>query len=74
MARTSLLGTRSGFTLLEVIIALAIMTLSYKSLGQDKLAGDTERVLKLNYPDHPYFTGNWPSSGHWWNRMIPFRS
>jgi outer membrane protein assembly factor BamD len=54
--------------------ALAIMTLSYKSLGQDKLAGDTERVLKLNYPDHPYFTGNWPPSGHWWNRMVPFRS
>jgi outer membrane protein assembly factor BamD len=54
--------------------ALAIMTLSYKSLGQDKLAGDTERVLKLNYPDHPYFTGDWPRNTHWWNRMVPFRS
>jgi outer membrane protein assembly factor BamD len=54
--------------------ALAIMTLSYKSLGQDKLAGDTERVLKLNYPDHPYFTGDWPRHTHWWNRMVPFRS
>ena len=53
--------------------ALAIITLSYKSLGQDKLASDTERVLKLNYPDHPYFRGSWPSYGHWWNRMIPFR-
>ena len=54
--------------------ALAIMTISYKSLGQDQLAGDTERVLKLNFPDHPYFTGHWPPTGHWWNRMIPFRS
>jgi len=54
--------------------ALAIMTLSYKSLGQDKLAADTERVLKLNYPDHPYFTGHFPESPHWWNRMVPFRS
>ena len=54
--------------------ALAIMTISYKSLGQDKLAGDTERVLKLNYPDHPYLSGHWPENSHWWNRMIPFRS
>jgi outer membrane protein assembly factor BamD len=54
--------------------ALAIMTMSYKSLGQEKLASDTERVLKLNYPDHGYFRGSWPNYGHWWNRMIPFRS
>ncbi len=54
--------------------ALAIMTLSYKSLNQEKLAADTERVLKLNYPDHAYFRGSWPEYGHWWNRMIPFRS
>jgi outer membrane protein assembly factor BamD len=53
--------------------ALAIMTVSYKSLGQEKLASDTERVLKANYPDHPYFAGSWPNYGHWWNRMIPFR-
>lgn len=54
--------------------ALAIMTLAYKSLNQEKLAADTERVLKLNYPDHPYFRGSWPSYGHWWSRMVPFRS
>jgi len=54
--------------------ALAIMTISYKSLGQDKLAGDTERVLKLNYPDHPYLSGHWPENSHWWNKMVPFRS
>lgn len=54
--------------------ALAVMILSYHALGQEKLAADTERVLKLNYPNHPYFEGHWPPSGHWWNRMIPFRS
>ena len=54
--------------------ALAVMVISYKSLSQDKLAADTERVLKLNYPDHPYFKGRWPPHGHWWNRMVPFRS
>ena len=54
--------------------ALAIMTLSYKSLGQEKLAADTERVLQLNYPDHPYFRGHWPDHTHWWARMVPFRS
>jgi len=54
--------------------ALAVMVLSYRALGQDKLASDSERVLKLNYPDHPFFRGRWPSYGHWWNRMVPFRS
>ena len=54
--------------------ALAIMTISYKKLGQEKLATDTERVLKLNFPDHPYLTGRWPENNHWWDRMVPFRS
>jgi outer membrane protein assembly factor BamD len=54
--------------------ALAIMVISYKSLGQDKLSEDAERVLKLNYPEHPYFTGDFPKNSHWWNRMVPFRS
>jgi outer membrane protein assembly factor BamD len=54
--------------------ALAIMVMSYKSLAQEKLAADTERVLQLNYPDHPYFHGNFPPSQHWWTRMVPFRS
>ncbi|HEX6832089.1 MAG TPA: outer membrane protein assembly factor BamD [Rudaea sp.] len=54
--------------------ALAIMTISYKSLGQDKLAADTERVLQMNYPEHPYFKGRWPEGQHWWVRMVPFRS
>jgi outer membrane protein assembly factor BamD len=54
--------------------ALAFMALSYKALGQEKLAGDSERVLKLNYPDHPYFAGSWPDYGHWWMRLVPFHS
>ena len=54
--------------------ALAIMTVSYKSLGQEKLAGDSERVLKINNPDHTYFNGRFPKYPHWWWRMIPFRS
>jgi len=54
--------------------ALAVMVLSYKALSEEKLAADTERVLQLNYPDHPYFKGHWPPHGHWWMRMIPFRS
>ena len=40
--------------------ALAIMASSYRALGQDQLAEDAESVLKLNYPDHPYFAGDWP--------------
>ena len=53
--------------------ALAIQVIAYKKLGQDKLAADAERVLKLNSPTHPYFAGNWPKHPHWWWRMIPFR-
>lgn len=52
--------------------ALAIMTESYKSLGQDKLADDSEQVLKLNYPDHPYFKGHWPTRPAFWKRIVPF--
>jgi outer membrane protein assembly factor BamD len=54
--------------------ALAIMVISYKALSEDKLAADSERVLQLNYPNHPYFTGHFPPHQHWWARMIPFRS
>jgi outer membrane protein assembly factor BamD len=51
--------------------ALAVMVMSYKKLGQDKLADDAERVLQLNYPDHPYLHGKWPHyrSNMW--KLIP---
>jgi len=51
--------------------ALAVLAQSYKALGQDKLADDAERVLKLNYPDHPFFEGRWPHyRSNWW-KLIP---
>ncbi|MGA8278851.1 MAG: outer membrane protein assembly factor BamD [Rhodanobacteraceae bacterium] len=54
--------------------ALAIMARSYRKLGQDKLAADAERVLKLNYPNHPYFKGDWPdySSNLW--KLVPLHN
>jgi outer membrane protein assembly factor BamD len=54
--------------------ALAVMVISYKALSEDKLAADAERVLQMNYPEHPYFKGHWPPQSHWWWRMVPFRS
>jgi outer membrane protein assembly factor BamD len=45
--------------------ALAIMIEGYKKLGQDKLAMDTEAVLKLNKPEHAYFTGA-RKGGRWY--------
>ena len=52
--------------------ALAIMVMSYKALGEDKLSADAERVLKQNYPNHPYYQGNWPKHPPFWKRVIPF--
>lgn len=52
--------------------ALGVMALSYKSLGEAKLADEAERVLKLNYPDHPYFNGHWPPGPARWKRLVPF--
>jgi len=54
--------------------ALAVMVIAYKAMAQEKLAADSERVLQLNYPDHPYFKGRFPPHSHWWWRMVPFRS
>jgi len=51
--------------------ALAVMAQSYKKLGQDKLADDAERVLKLNYPDHPYLHGDWPRYRAWYWKLVP---
>ncbi|HET6545543.1 MAG TPA: outer membrane protein assembly factor BamD [Rhodanobacteraceae bacterium] len=53
---------------------LAILIESYGKLGQKELAADAERVLKLNYPDHPYFSGNWPDypSNLW--KLVPLHN
>ncbi|MDX1460453.1 MAG: outer membrane protein assembly factor BamD [Xanthomonadales bacterium] len=37
--------------------ALEILHISYTELGLTELAEDALRVLKLNYPEHPYLTG-----------------
>jgi outer membrane protein assembly factor BamD len=47
------------------------MVESYKHLGEQKLADDAERVLKLNYPDHPFFRGDWPQYRGWYWKLIP---
>jgi outer membrane protein assembly factor BamD len=54
--------------------ALAVMVKSYKELGQEQLASDTERVLKLNYPDHASLHGDWPDypSNLW--KLIPLNN
>ena len=54
--------------------ALAILTESYVRLGQTKLAEDANRDLKQNYPEHPYFGGNWPAKRSMWRKLNPFDS
>jgi outer membrane protein assembly factor BamD len=38
--------------------ALEILHVSYTEMGLPELAEDTMKVLVLNYPDHPYVTGD----------------
>lgn len=54
--------------------ALAIMSKCYGELGQEKLAADARKVLKLNYPDHPYLSDpkDWPNFPSNLRRLIPF--
>jgi outer membrane protein assembly factor BamD len=51
--------------------ALALMTESYRRLGQDELAKDARRVLELNEPQHPYLSGDWPHKASWWRKLLP---
>lgn len=51
--------------------ALAVLVKSYRALGQEKLADDSERVLKLNYPQHPALASEWPDwRSNWW-KLLP---
>jgi outer membrane protein assembly factor BamD len=50
--------------------ALEILHISYTEMGLPELAEDTMRVLVLNYPDHPYVTGD--SKGGFFSRLWPF--
>lgn len=51
--------------------ALAIMVKSYEALGQEKLASDAESVLKLNFPQHPSFSDDWPDWRSTWWKLVP---
>jgi len=50
--------------------ALEILTVSYTEMGLPELAEDTKKVLALNYPDHPFVTGETKKS--FWGWMWPF--
>ena len=50
--------------------ALEIMHVAYTELDMPDLAEDALRVLKLNYPDHPYITGN--KGEGFFSRLWPF--
>lgn len=55
----------------ETADALAVMHQAYTELEKDDLAEDALRVLALNYPDHPYVTGDRDGEG-WLSRLWPF--
>ena len=52
--------------------AVALMAAAYTKLGQKALADDARRVLELNYPQHPYLTGDWPQKKGLWRQLNPF--
>jgi len=49
--------------------ALEILHVSYTEMGLPELAEDTMKVLVLNYPDHPYVTGD---TQGFWGKLWPF--
>jgi len=51
--------------------ALAVMVDAYREMGLDENSEDALAVLKLNYPDHGYLTGNY-NRGSVWSRLWPF--
>ncbi len=51
--------------------ALAVMVDAYREMGLSENSEDALAVLKLNYPDHGYLTGNY-NRGSVWSRLWPF--
>lgn len=51
--------------------ALVVMAKGYEALNMPELAGDARRVLELNYPEHPYLTGEGEKKG-FFSRLWPF--
>ena len=49
--------------------ALEILHICYTEMQLPELAEDTMKVLVLNYPDHPYVTGD---TGGFWGKLWPF--
>lgn len=52
--------------------AVALLVEAYTRLGNDALAADAKRVLQMNDPQHPYFTGNWPDYPWTIRKLNPF--
>ena len=50
--------------------ALEILHVSYTEMGLPELAEDSMKVLALNYPDHPYVTGD--SKKGFWGKLWPW--
>jgi outer membrane protein assembly factor BamD len=50
--------------------ALEVMHLAYTAMELPELAADALRVLELNYPEHPYLTGQ--DEGGFFSRLWPF--
>lgn len=52
--------------------AIALLSASYKGLGQTTLSDDARRVLQQNYPQHPYLAGKWPNYESFFRKLNPF--
>ena len=46
--------------------ALLILVKAYDAMGMNDLRGDTERILKKNFPDNTYLTGRAKTDTAWW--------
>lgn len=52
--------------------AVALLTASYKAMGQETLAQDSRRILEANDPQHPYLVGKWPKKRSQFSQLVPF--
>ncbi len=52
--------------------AVAVLATAYRELGNAALATDAERVLRLNDPQHPALTGDWPDYPWAIRKLNPF--
>ena len=50
-------------------LALGVLMNSYDRLGLTQLRDDTQRVLRLNYPQSPYLNGPLPANHPSWWRL-----